>query len=87
MGHDDDNVRELLIQLRAAVRGGDATPSAVALIDRLESALDRVLAESDALKARLERPPLGAGGGVTPGEPSRLEAWVRRLERPETTAQ
>jgi hypothetical protein len=80
----DEEIRLLLIQLRAAVRDGGQAKASIELIDRLEAAVDRVVGETEALRARLERP---LTPGVRHAEPERLEAWVRKLERPETTAQ
>lgn len=53
------------------------------LLDRLEPAVGQLLGECASLRSRLERP-LTAHRHE---ERERLEAWARKLERPETTAQ
>lgn len=83
MGNHED-VQHLVRQLRTAVTAGVPTPTVLQILERLEPAVGQLLGECDSLRARLERP---LTGQPRHDEPGRLEAWARRLERPETTAQ
>lgn len=81
MGNED--VQQLLRQVRQAVSAGVPAPVVMELLDRLDSAVGELAGECASLRSRLERPLTGCRHE----EPARLEAWVRKLERPETTAQ
>lgn len=82
MGNED--VQQLLRQVRQAVSGGVPAPVVLEMLDRLEPAVGELVKECASLRSRLERPPLT---GHRHEEPARLEAWVRRLGQPETTSQ
>jgi hypothetical protein len=81
MGNED--VQQLLRQVRQAVGGGVPTPVVMELLDRLEPAVGELVRECASQRSRLERPLTGPRHE----EPARLEAWVRKLEQPETTTQ
>lgn len=83
MGNEE--LRHLIVQLRSAVKAGAPLPATLELIDRIESAVGRVCSEADGMRARLQRPLTPHSSSCE--ETAKLEAWVRRLERPETTAQ
>lgn len=83
MGNHED-IQHLMQQLRTAVTGGAPAPAVLQILERLEPAVGELLGECESLRSRLERP---LSGQHQRAEPGRLEAWVRKLERPETTAQ
>jgi hypothetical protein len=79
---DRHELNQLLAELRSAVRAGASPATLLELIDRLEP----LGADLDAMRSRLERGPSPLSP-TQPSSPERLEAWIRKLERSETTTQ